>query len=210
MKYKTYKGKPTKYIKSVRNENKIKAIFLILFFTFAIGSAISNKPTSELGSEKPITNQLEAQNTTTQGIATNNQALELIPLLTNNYEQEIDVRRAIDQACKYIGADKDGYEIQCQKDLLGIAYAEHRDFNYLKAGDNGNSHGAFQIHLGYHSSVTVSQAEDPYWSAIWTAKRLVHYGYPEYRSYSIQKHNGTPNTSRTLSYLNTVNSIALK
>jgi len=210
MKYKTYKGKPTKYIKSVRNENKIKAIFLILFFTFAIGSAISNKPTSELGSEEPTTNQLEAQNTTTQGIATNNQALELIPLLTNNYEQEIDVRRAIDQACNYIGADKDGYEIQCQKDLLGIAYAEHRDFNYLKAGDNGNSHGAFQIHLGYHSSVTVSQAEDPYWSAIWTAKRLVHYGYPEYRSYSIQKHNGTPNTSRTLSYLNTVNSIALK
>lgn len=97
----------------------------------------------------------------------------------------------------------------CVKDLLGMAWTESR-YNDKAIGDGGKSHGLYQIHLGYHPDVTVNQAEDIRFATEWTLKRLLHFGYPEYRSTAIQRHNGTPGTAKTISYLESVNSIALK
>ena len=92
----------------------------------------------------------------------------------------------------------------CVNDLLAMAWTESR-FNPNAIGDNGNSHGLFQIHLGYHPEITQEQARDINFSINWTLNRLEKYGYPVYRSRSIMKHNGTPNTSNTLKYLASVN-----
>ena len=92
----------------------------------------------------------------------------------------------------------------CVNDLMAMAYTESR-FNCNAIGDNGASHGCFQIHLGYHKHITQDQARDIDFAVKWTLDRMVHYNYPEYRSYAIMKHNGTPNTKKTLAYLKAVN-----
>ena len=92
----------------------------------------------------------------------------------------------------------------CVNDLLAMAWTESR-FNPNAIGDNGASHGLYQIHLGYHPEITQEQARDIRFSINWTLNRLTHYGYPVYRSRSIMKHNGTPNTPNTLRYLASVN-----
>lgn len=100
------------------------------------------------------------------------------------------------------------YEPFCWKDLKAMAIVES-NLNTQAVGDSGFSSGLFQIHRGYHKHITVEQAEDPVFASEWTLNRMVHYGYPEYRSYSVMKHNGTPNTAKTLHYLEKVNT-ALK
>ena len=114
-------------------------------------------------------------------------------------------RQKIERVAKEKCAEK-GLGDFCWKDLLGIAYTETRAFNCKAVGDGGASHGCFQIHRGYHQHITVEQAQSIDFSVNWTLNRLIANGYPEYRSVSIMKHNGTPHTTRTKAYLETVNS----
>lgn len=111
------------------------------------------------------------------------------------------------QAIQRIGkveCEKRGMGQDCVNDLVGMAFVES-SFNCNAVGDSGKAHGCFQIHRGYHKSVTVEQARDLNFSIPWTLNRLIAKGYPEFRSASIQMHNGTPNTSKTKAYLNAVN-----
>jgi len=91
----------------------------------------------------------------------------------------------------------------CIKDLLAMAWVESA-FNCEAVGDFGASHGCYQIHQGYHN-VKQADAENLNFAISWTLNRLKHYGYPVYRSRAIMKHNGTPNTPKTLTYLNKIN-----
>lgn len=93
----------------------------------------------------------------------------------------------------------------CVDDLMGMVWTESR-FNPDTVGDNGSSHGLFQIHLGYHPNITKKQARKIGFSVEWTLNRMVEkYNYPEYRSIAIRGHNGSPNNPRTLTYLRSVN-----
>lgn len=111
-----------------------------------------------------------------------------------------EIEQAAKVACK--ARDLGDY---CVADLMGIAYAEHHDFDCSKNGDSGSSIGCFQIYRVVHKSITVSQAEDINWSAKWTLNRLISNGYPTYRSNSIRRHNGDPRIPKTKEYLDTVN-----
>lgn len=67
--------------------------------------------------------------------------------------------------------------------------------NSERVGDGGKSLGAFQIHTGYHPTITKEQATDFSWSAEWTAKRLKRYAYLG-ESEMIRSHNGlVPNNA---------------
>lgn len=92
----------------------------------------------------------------------------------------------------------------CIEDLQAIAWVESR-FNCSVIGDFGSAHGCYQIHQGYHPDVSQAEAEDLNFAIEWTLDRLTHYSYPVYRSYAIMKHNGTPNTPKTLKYLENIN-----
>lgn len=120
---------------------------------------------------------------------------------TDYFENEVTAYLASEQACKIKGMGD-----ECINTLLGMGYAENRDFNYKSVGADGyTSYGLFQISRHYHPEVTVEQALDPYFSAIWTLNRLVAYGYPEHRDTAVRLHNGSPTNPKTLTYLNTVN-----
>lgn len=93
----------------------------------------------------------------------------------------------------------------CVADLMGIAYAEHHDFDCSKNGDSNNSVGCWQIYRKVHKSITVEQARDIQWSTNWTLNRLISKGYPTYRSHAIRSHNGNPYIPKTKAYLDTVN-----
>ena len=93
----------------------------------------------------------------------------------------------------------------CRLDLEGIVYAETIVFDCNANGDFGASHGCYQIHLGYHPEITQEQARSVKFATKWTLDRLLHYGYPKYRSYAIRRHNGSANNPKTLTYLNKVN-----
>jgi hypothetical protein len=122
-------------------------------------------------------------------------------LSVNPLEIENEIKRISKEEC---GKRKLGDF--CQKDLLAIAYTEHRDLNCDRKGDGGKSVGCYQIHLGYHPEVTVEQAKDLKFSIAWTLNRLVANKYPVKRSIAVMKHNGTPWTKKTLAYLKSVNS----
>lgn len=55
--------------------------------------------------------------------------------------------------------------------LLALARCES-GLRPTAVGDGGSSHGLWQIHLGYHPTVTVAQATDPVWSTTWTVQKL--------------------------------------
>jgi hypothetical protein len=124
---------------------------------------------------------------------------------TKHTSSEYDAYEAVIEACRHHGLDNEN----CRQDLMGIAYAETRDFTN-KIGDAGKSFGIMQIHLGYHRHITVEQANDIYFATKWTLARMIHNNYKTNRDVAIMKHNGTPNTSRTLAYLQTVNSYVNK
>ena len=92
----------------------------------------------------------------------------------------------------------------CINDLKAIAFVETK-FKCDAVGDFGSSHGCYQIHQGYHPEVTQEKAEDLDFAINWTLNRLIAYGYPEYRSRAIRKHNGSTDNPKTLVYLNKVN-----
>lgn len=112
-------------------------------------------------------------------------------------------REEIERVAKEKCAEK-GLGDFCWKDLVAMAYTESR-FNCKAVGDGGKSHGCFQLHLGYHKHVTVEQAQDIEFAVSWTLERLIAYNYPTMRSTSVMRHNGTPNTPATKSYLQSVN-----
>lgn len=87
-------------------------------------------------------------------------------------------------------AEKGFYEPFCWKDLKAIGKVESQLDIHTKPGDNGCSIGIFQINVCVHKNVTMTQAEDPWFAARWTLNYLVNNGYPEYRRYAIQCHNG--------------------
>lgn len=111
-----------------------------------------------------------------------------------------EIEKAAKVACK--ARDLGDY---CVADLMGIAYAEHHDFDCSKVGDSGSSVGCFQIYRKVHKSITVEQASDIQWSTNWTLNRLISKGYGEYRSFAIRSHNGSPYIPKTKAYLDTVN-----
>lgn len=53
----------------------------------------------------------------------------------------------------------------------GVVYRESR-FNCKAIGDNGTSHGCWQIHLPAHKTVTKEQAHDIVWSTQWSLKEI--------------------------------------
>lgn len=116
-------------------------------------------------------------------------------------------RDEIERVAKIVCAEK-GLGDYCWKDLVGITYAEHHDFNCSEKGDKGYSVGCYQIYRAIHTTITEEQAMDIDFATNWTLNRMIHYGYPVMRSYAIMKHNGTPGTDKTLKYLQTVNSYA--
>lgn len=93
---------------------------------------------------------------------------------------------------------------QCINDIMGMAWTESR-FDCKANGDFGASHGCLQISLGYHKHVTQVEARDPKFAVNWTLDRMINYGYPEYRKYSIRRHNGSAKNPATLKYYNSVN-----
>lgn len=102
---------------------------------------------------------------------------------------------------------KKGLGDYCVQDLMAMAWVES-SHDCKVNGDSGKSFGCWQIHRGWHPEVSVAQAQDPTFGSTWTINRMVHFGYPKMRSYAIMKHNGTPNTPKTLEYLAKVNSYA--
>lgn len=131
------------------------------------------------------------------------ETVERVPEITKTVKTtETDrqkVERIAEEECT-----KRGLGDFCTKDILGIAYAESR-FDCNVVGDNGKSFGCFQIHRGWHPTVTVDQAKDIQFAINWTIDRLVNNKYPVMRSNAIMKHNGTPGTVKTKAYLATVN-----
>lgn len=125
-----------------------------------------------------------------------------IPEAKESVEQMI--RRIAKEEC-----DKQKLGDYCVDDLAAIGYTESR-FDCSVIGDGGKSFGCFQIHRGWHPDVSVAQAKDLKFAINWTLNRMVHYGYPTMRSYSIMKHNGTPGTVKTKAYLATVNNFLKK
>lgn len=97
----------------------------------------------------------------------------------------------------------------CYKDLTAMAWKE-TTFNCNNphkptVGDNGESHGCFQIHTGYNKNVTPEQAEDLDFAINWTLNRMIHFGYYNDREYAIMRHNGSAYTQTTLTYLRKIN-----
>lgn len=194
--------------------DKLKASFIIsLFAVMLIGNGLialridQNLPQDVQKSEKGIKYQVDSKDASTGLIEPLNAypvtstGSEVIRIKTPYELSEITIRMAAEQACKYVGLDSK----QCREDLVGIAWTEVRNFDCLVPGDGSKSYGCFQIHLGYHPTITKAQAQDPYWAAIWTIKRMVAYGYPKQRDNAIRAHNGSINNPKTLAYLNTVN-----
>lgn len=135
-----------------------------------------------------------------------------IPEVTNGMRDEKNTRAKVEATAKKVCSERNLGDY-CWKDLMGIAYAESRttnnpvtaNFNCNVVGDNGKAFGCFQIHQGFGHNVTVEQSKDIEFAIKWTLNRMQGYGYPEYRSYAVMKHNGTPNTAKTKAYLATVN-----
>ena len=77
-------------------------------------------------------------------------------------------------------------------------------------GDNGQALGAFQIHTGYHD-ISEANAKHIYYSARWTAERLLRKGYLRNNERAIRCHNScNPNNEygkRILQIARTLNPI---
>lgn len=186
--------------KKHKNNGKIGLIlYILLIFAFITGcgeSFLDNRTFDQTieNASTGLVEPLNAYPVTSTGD-------KVVRIKTNTEQAEITIRLAAEQACKYIGIDNKS----CQEDLVGMAWTEVRNFDCMIPGDGSKSYGCWQIHLGYHPEIKKDQAQDPYWAAIWTAKRLVAYGYPKYRDNAIRAHNGSVNNPKTLAYLNTVN-----
>jgi hypothetical protein len=95
----------------------------------------------------------------------------------------------------------------CYKILYGMAMTESR-MNAFALGDSSMSLGFFQIHKGYHPNVPDSCRTSLRCSAEWTLDRMIRYGFEKNTDVAIMRHNGTPNTHKTLAYLSEVKKYA--
>lgn len=191
MKYKTYRKRPTKYQKSRKANQTALALMFALTFSLSTYSAIT--------ASKTLTGAIVAPHSERQSIT-----IDQLTLLPAKSDSEREIWLASFQACqKHNAPDINA----CADDLHAIAATETgNSFNLLSIGDNGKSKGAFQIHQGYHPHIETVQANDPYFAADWTLARMINNGYLTNRDISVMKHNGTPNTPKTLNYLSKVNS----
>lgn len=183
-----YKGRMTKRQKEKEKQKFALAFILTLITVF--GSYLMTQ-----ASRMP---EVSAQNSTQSHTKATHEQKEQTRAQENFNTQE-KLRIEATQEC-----NKRNLGDYCIKDLMGMAWTESR-FNPNTVGDNGNSYGLFQIHLGYHPNITKEQAKRIGFSVKWTLNRLVEKGYPKYRSRAIMLHNGTSNTHKTLSYLRSVN-----
>lgn len=210
-KNKTYKGKPTKHIQA--QTLKLKKVFLISLAVFLSLGALYDLNKTRLTEYTQTGEKAHHEHSVTSEDVVKEE-FKMVELVSNNYQKEIELRQAAKQACEYVNAEQWGIQDQCEKDLLGIAWAETwgDPFNCQQVGDLDikGSYGCFQINKHFHAHVTREQAEDPYWAAIWTIKRLVAKGYPVYRSNAIRSHNGSINNPVTKTYLDKVNQVALR
>lgn len=87
-----------------------------------------------------------------------------------------------------------GFEKWCADDLIAMAIAES-GVQASAVGDNGLSHGYFQIQIALHN-VKKECATDFRCSADWTLSNLVKNGYPKYRTIAIRRHNGWGEASK--------------
>lgn len=95
----------------------------------------------------------------------------------------------------------------CYYDLLAMAHKES-GFNNKAVGDQGRSHGPFQIQVKMHK-ITVEQAQDYEFAAEWTMDRMVRdTKYPYGRTNSIRRHNGSGQMAAN--YAESVKQIASK
>lgn len=206
-KNKTYKSKLTKYRKNQKEFKTLLTLFLALLFTLSTYSAI----TSTINS---ITNKKQDQAIETLKANYTKAPLLIKDISLNNSNNFRLAHLASAQACQKHGlatTTQNGLSIsQCVSDLLAMMATETgASFNFNARGDNNLSNGLLQINSHYHPTITLSQAQDPFFSADWTLARMINYGYKTNRDRAIMKHNGTPNTPNTLNYLNKVNAYAL-
>jgi hypothetical protein len=204
--YKTYAGKLTKY--QQQKQNKFKRVFLLaLFLCIAIGTTYeaiqANLREEECKMSNTTQNELTLHHeppVASEKVLGEEIEVEIITLHTNRPDIETQIHLIAEEEC-----NKRGHGDFCIKDMLAMAWTESRlDPNAI--GDNGASHGLYQIHLGYHPHITQAQARDIEFSIKWTLDRLEKYNYPVYRSYAIRRHNGSATNPRTLAYLDSVNS----
>lgn len=76
--------------------------------------------------------------------------------------------------------------------LLGMAWVESR-MRPRAVGDNGRSHGLFQIRVALHG-VPIAKARDPGWAARWTARRIKSWKRGVW--YGVYRHNGSGRRAR--------------
>ncbi len=202
--YKTYKKRPTAY--QAKQKRKLTSLSLVFasLFTLSAYSALSDTLTANR-LQQALSALLPSHATTTKTSIT---PLTILPA-KNDGERETWL--ASFQACEKHGLNETIEQLNdCAGTLHAIAATETgNSFNLLSVGDSGKSQGAFQIHQGYHPNITTAQAQDPYFSADWTLARMINNDYKTNSNRAIMKHNGTPNTSKTLAYLNKVNSYKL-
>ena len=96
----------------------------------------------------------------------------------------------------------------CARDLVAMAWKESR-FNQNAIGDGGKSASWFQIQTKMHK-VSMACAKDFDCAAEWTINRMKSKGYPEYRSFAIEKHNGAGPAARKYAESVKAYSISLK
>lgn len=106
-------------------------------------------------------------------------------------EKKIEPERIQDSAPESIAAElcnARGFDEWCADDLIAMAIAES-GVQANVVGDNGLSHGYFQIQTKLHG-VSKECTADFHCSADWTLSNLVKNGYPKYRTIAIRRHNG--------------------
>lgn len=103
--------------------------------------------------------------------------------LSNVDTRELSVQETLLRLC-----ERRGYDASCAKALLGMMWKESL-YDGSAIGDRGKARGYFQIHYRLHG-ISIECAEDLVCSADWTLDYLEQNGYPRWRSYAIQCHNG--------------------
>lgn len=103
--------------------------------------------------------------------------------LANAATREMSAQETLLRVC-----ERRGYDVSCGKALLGMMWKESL-YDGTAIGDRGKARGYFQIHYRLHG-ISVECAEDLVCSADWTLDYLEQNGYPRWRTYAIQCHNG--------------------
>lgn len=169
--------------------SKLHRIYTLIIFTLVIWAiAVSLwtsfvKEVTQVNVSRINTNVVRtvyAQEVSADDVKTADKPIEQKAIDTDH----LGLYAAATRVCDKYGLE----EVWCRNDLLAIS--KHETANWTKLeGDNGKSVGWFHMHQGYHPG-TAGCAYNFECAAEWTLKRLQRFGYPEYRTYSIQCHNG--------------------